>query len=139
MTFLPQTAPTATASTATASTATASTAAAPTATRATATRPTRTPDSVAAPAATGGARTRVAAVLAALVRRIDRAADARARRKAAQMSAAELARLPETVRMELGLNGPEGLRPSPFVQGLVGPAAYWAPSTGRPRRGDAKN
>jgi hypothetical protein len=86
-----------------------------------------------------GFKIRTAAVLAALARRIERGAQTRARRKAARMSAAELSQLPEAVRMELGVNLPEAGRPSAFVQGLVGPAAYWAPAADRRPRGDAKN
>lgn len=86
-----------------------------------------------------GFKTRTAAVLAALARRLERGAQARARRKAARMSAAEIARLPEQVRMELGVNLPDAGQPSAFVQGLAGPAAYWAPGASRVPRGDAKN
>jgi hypothetical protein len=85
----------------------------------------------------GDFRTRTAALLAALARRVERGAEVRARRKASRMTAAEIARLPESVRMELGVNLPEARPPSPFVQGLVGPAAYWAPGSARPVRGDA--
>jgi hypothetical protein len=84
-------------------------------------------------------RSRTAALLAWLARRVERGAQARARRKAARMRAAELSRLPESVRMELGVNHTGARRPSAFVQGLVGPAAYWAPSAGYSARGDAKN
>ena len=86
-----------------------------------------------------GFKTRTAALLTALARRIERGAQTRARRKAARMSAAELSRLPESVRMELGVNLPDAGRPSAFVQGLVGPAAYWTPAAARLPRGDAKN
>ena len=86
-----------------------------------------------------GFKTRTAAVLAALARRIERGAQTRARRKAARMSAAEISQLPESVRMELGVNLPEAGRPSAFVQGLVGPAAYWTPAAARLPRSDAKN
>jgi hypothetical protein len=95
-------------------------------------------------AASAGFKTRTAGVLAALARRIDRAAERRARRQAARMTAAELARLPEAVRMELGVNLPEPERrraaaPSPFLQGLAGPAITWGPQSGGPRRSDAKS
>ena len=89
--------------------------------------------------AASGFQTRTAALLAWLARRVERGAQARARRKAARMSAAELSQLPESVRMELGVNLPEARAPAAFVQGLVGPAAYWAPGAARPARGDAKN
>jgi hypothetical protein len=90
-------------------------------------------------AVASGFKTWTAAVLSALARRVERGAQARARRKAARMSAAELARLPEEVRMELGVNLPDAGQPSAFVQGLAGPVAYWAPGSGRVPRGDAKN
>jgi hypothetical protein len=86
-----------------------------------------------------GFKTWTAAVLSALARRLERGAQARARRKAARMSAAQIAQLPEQVRMELGVNLPEAGQPSAFLQGLAGPVAYWAPGAGRAPRGDAKN
>ena len=85
-----------------------------------------------------GCKTRTAAVLAMLARRIERGAQIRARRRAARMTAAELARLPEAVRMDLGVNLPDAGQPSAFLQGLVGPAAYWTPGAARLPRGDAK-
>ena len=86
-----------------------------------------------------GFKTWTAAVLSALARRVERGAQTRARRKAARMSAAQIAQLPEQVRMELGVNLPEAGQPSAFLQGLAGPVAYWAPGAGRAPRGDAKN
>ncbi|WP_200342792.1 hypothetical protein [Rhodovibrio sodomensis] len=96
-----------------------------------------TPQPAAATAA--GFRTRTAAVLAVLARRVERGAQARARRKAARMSAAELSRLPEAVRMDLGVNTPDAGRSSPLLQGLLGPQAYWAPRPdGTPGQPDAR-
>jgi hypothetical protein len=100
---------------------------------------TAAPTAANAHTAASGFRTRTAALLAWLARRVERGAEARARRKAARMSAAELSQLPEAVRMELGVNLPEARAPAAFVQGLVGPAAYWAPGPAHPARGDAKN
>ena len=99
---------------------------------------TAAPSADAPRAAASGFKARTAALLAALAHRVERGAQARARRKAARMTAAELARLPERVRMELGVNLPDAGQPSAFLQGLVGPSAYWAPGAGRGARGDAK-
>jgi hypothetical protein len=100
---------------------------------------TAAPTATNAHTAASGFRTRTAALLAWLARRVERGAQARARRQAARMSAVEIAQLPEQVRMELGVNLPGARAPAALVQGLVGPAAYWAPGAARRARGDAKN
>ncbi|MBK1695885.1 hypothetical protein [Rhodovibrio salinarum] len=76
-------------------------------------------------------KTRTANFLTAMARRVDRAAEQRARRKAQRMTQAELANVPDEVRRELGLDSPRADAPSPFLQGLVGPAVYWTPHAGK--------
>jgi hypothetical protein len=86
---------------------------------------TLTPDTAAANA---GRSDWLAGLLRRVARRVERAATLHARRKARRMTEAELARLPESVRAELGIALPEARAsagPSPLLQGLAGPSQYW--------------
>lgn len=77
-------------------------------------------------------RSRLAEVLSRLAARLERGAQARARRKALRMTYAELRRLPREAREDLGIRDYEM---SPLISGLVGPPDYWR---GHVARGDRR-
>lgn len=69
-------------------------------------------------------RSRLSKALVWLATRLECGAQARAQRKARQLSAGELSRLPEEVRKDLGL-GPSRIGASPLVSGLSGLSQHW--------------
>lgn len=67
---------------------------------------------------------RLSTVLAWLAARLECGAQARARRKARQLSEGELSRLPQEVRKDLGVS-PSRVAASPLVSGLSGLPQHW--------------